>query len=197
MVRIILINVCLVFLYACSKGSTIPEDRFYRLPEPVAVANIIELTAGGIFVQRFLAEGLYRERPILTVSDSQGIEVEQYDYHLWIDTPTRLLRDQLIAYLNKAQVAKYVVDTTDMDSDLRIHGKLLRFEIDEYNGQVTIKIQFRVEHRDQNSPVLLKEYEESMSVSNEDMRTIIQVYGNVLNSIFGKFLTDLSTALSG
>jgi ABC-type uncharacterized transport system auxiliary subunit len=195
MIRLFILCLLLSFLVACSSNRSIPEDQYYRLPSPMTELSDLDLIRGGIFVQRFIADGLYRERPLLYIKGSQGIEVAQYDYQLWIDTPSRLLRDHLITYLRKVQASDFVVDSTDVDSVLRIHGKLQRFESDPDNGQIIVQMQFRVDHKDSESPVLLNEYSVNVSINGSGFDSIVLGYANAIDSIYFNMLSELSDIL--
>lgn len=192
MTRLMLISLLSALLIACSSNVSVPEDQFYRLPPPRPNLADLELIQGGIFVQRFIADGLYRERPLLYLKGNQGIEIAQYDYQLWIDSPARLLRDHLISYLRLTQASDFVVDTTDVDAVLRIHGKLQRFEIDPDNAQVNVQIQFRVDHKDSEKPVLLNEYNVSAPTRGSEMNSIILGYGEAIDNIYSSMLSELN-----
>jgi len=192
MPRLIILCPLLALLMSCSSNRTIPDDQFYRLPTPTTDLSNLDLIQGGIFVQRFIAEGLYRERPLIYLKGNQGIEIAQYNYQLWVDSPPRLLRDHLIAYLRKAQASDFVVESTDVATVLRIHGKLQRFEIDLENGLVIVQMQFRVDHRDHRSPVLLNEYSANVSTTGAGFNSIILGYASAIDSIYFKMLSELN-----
>ena len=55
----------------------------------------------------FAGEGVMSERPLLFTADG-GRKLEQRNYAYWTDAPPQMLRDQLVAYLRRPDVADNV-----------------------------------------------------------------------------------------
>ena len=80
----------------------------------------------------FQADGLYRERAIL-YSENE-IEIKQYHYHHWVDSPSRLLQEHLADMLSSSGISKIVLTTFEGNSNLIIKGKN-HFK-DKYNNPI-------------------------------------------------------------
>ena len=186
--------VFLILLTACSGTSTLPEDHFYRLPVTSSVPTIgKQLSDMSILVEQIIADGLYRERAILHSKDAQAIEISQYHYHHWLDSPGRIIRDHLIHYLQQAGVTGPVVDTVLVPSKLGIYGKLVRFERHPLNGRdaVMVELLFRVELEGKDNPILLSSYKQAIEVDGSSMRDVIIAFEKALSGIFFVMLSEL------
>ena len=106
----------------------VPRDHFYRLIVPAPKAGE-EMLPGVLEVEPLRADGLLRERPLLYSASGKPHEVQQHDYHYWADAPTRMLQDQMVAYLRRGGFARSVV-TPEMrvHADYRLSGKAKRLE---------------------------------------------------------------------
>ncbi len=78
-----------LILTSCVNQPPLPTDHYYRLRVAQDINSDKEIV-NSISVIVFQADGLYRERAIL-YSENE-IEVKQYHYHHWIDSPNRLLQ---------------------------------------------------------------------------------------------------------
>jgi len=98
----------IVALPACALRP-IPATRFYRLAAPPvepAAARAPRLS-GVLVVERFSADDLLAERPIL-YSNGTGLELHQHRYHHWVEPPTDMLQQQLVSYLQMTGAASMV-----------------------------------------------------------------------------------------
>ena len=192
-----LLLACMLSLSACANNPPVPEDRYYRLPWPHTSLAEVKLTAGGIFVEQFIADGLYRERPLIHADDRMGMELKQYHYHHWVDSPARMLRDHLIRYLTESRAADYVVDYIDPSANLAIHGKIKAFERSIYNNtdQVNVEIDFRVDKTGNGLTVLTSTYHVRTPVRTHHMNEVVLAFENALKQVYAQLLADLSDKL--
>lgn len=180
----------LFVLSACAKQVTLPTDHYYRLPELAGVAEgqkFFHL----ISVINFQADGLRRERAIVYTKD--GIEFNQYHYHNWVDTPSRLLTERLAERLRLSNFAAIVQTTYRGESELIIKGQIKSFEriLDEKNDKVRVKIMLQVNSQDRNLPVLFEEYSELVDADSHAISDSIIAFGKAVDLIFERFQKDL------
>lgn len=197
MARKFCILLLVLLLCSCAMNAPVPEDHYYKLPWQYTTLPEIRLTDGAIFVEQFIADGLYRERALLHTNDSLGIELMQYHYHHWIDSPSRILRDQLIDYLTETRAAARVAGIPDASAVLGIHGTVKGFERREYGhtDQVYVELEFRVDKSGMDAPVLLSDYQAQIEVTGTEMNDVVIAFEAALSQIFTRLLSDLNEKL--
>ena len=121
MKRYILFIPFLFMLISCIKQAPLPTDHYYRLPVLQGIVPGKKII-NSISVITFQADGLYRERAIL-YSENE-IEIKQYRYHHWVDSPRRLLQEYLAERLRLSNISKVVLTTFEGDSNFIIKGKI-------------------------------------------------------------------------
>ena len=100
-------------LAGCAEqGAPVPSDRFHRLivGAPTTVYDSPRL-AGTMEVDRFRANSILQDRPIIFVERDNPNVMRQYDYQLWADPPTRMLQMVTVDYLRQTRLADRVVAT--------------------------------------------------------------------------------------
>jgi len=190
--------VVLLLLCSCATNVPVPDDHYYKLPWGHPSLPEIRLTQGSIFVEQFVADGLYRERPLLYTVDNLGIELKQYHYHHWVDSPSRMLRDQLIRYLSASRAAARVTPVPDASAELGIHGTVKGFERREHGNtdQVFVDLEFRVDKRGQDVPVMLSDYQAQVDVTGKEMSDVVIAFESALSQTFARLLSDLNDRLT-
>ena len=93
----------LFILTSCVKQPPLPTDHYYRLPALQGI-NTDQEIIDSISVINFQADGLYRERAILYSENK--VEIKQYHYHHWVDSPNRLLQEYLAERLRLSNISK-------------------------------------------------------------------------------------------
>ena len=186
-----------LFLYSCAMNEPVPEDHYYKLPGTDRTVPQNKVTDGGIFVEQFIADGLYRERPMLYSIDSLGIDLQQYHYHHWVDSPSRMLRDRLIRYLAASHAAASVTPSIDDSVQLTIHGTIKGFERREYGhtDMVNVELEFRVERIGSKTPVLQSLYRNQVDVNGRGINDVVIAFDEALSRIFAALLSDLNEKL--
>ena len=112
----------LLTLTAClGAAPPLPRDHFYRVAVP-ASPNPAARFPGTISVAPIEADGLLRERPLL-FSEGNAHEIQQHDYHYWVEAPPRMLQTQLVDYLRASGAADAVI-TPDLrlPADFEVTG---------------------------------------------------------------------------
>jgi ABC-type uncharacterized transport system auxiliary subunit len=108
----------------------VPATRFYRLvaPGPESAAVREPRLPGILVVERFAADDLLAERPIL-YSNGTGLELHQHRYHHWVEPPTDMLQQRLVSYLQATGAASTVTTPeARVRPDFVLRGRLSRFE---------------------------------------------------------------------
>lgn len=189
----LLFYLTLVLLAACAGSGPAPDDHYYRLPPVSVAADPAPLTDGVIFVEQLLADGIYRERSLLYSKDAEGLELDRYHYHHWIDRPSYLIRDGLIDYLRSAHEAAQVVSIPDIPAQLSIYGRIRHFErrITASGVTVIVGLEFRVNRESQETPLLLKEYNRTEELRDDSMAASIKAFAHLLDSIYRELVEDI------
>lgn len=182
-------------LFACSSQGPVPTDHYYRLPE-LRDVNPDEKLAEAISVIAFQADGLHKERAVLYSKD--GIELKQYHYHHWTDSPHRLLQQRLAERLRMAKAADIVLTTFEGNSDVIIKGQIKAFERlkDVDNDSVKVSLDLRVDLNHGNLPIFYKEYTQVINVLEDaSIISVINAFNLGVNAIYDEFYDDLKDNL--
>ena len=181
-------------LGACAQPP-LPEDQFYRLrvttsPEPLASPPL----PGVLEVERFVADGLTAGRPIVYSESGQPHALREYHYHFWVEPPIVLLRDQLVAQLRAAKVARFVV-TPEMrvDPDYVLTGKITRLErVVGAAPRAVVELELAVRQTGRDSLVFLWSYRVEEAVATDSVAAFVATINKALGTIYAKFTTDLA-----
>jgi len=154
--RIVLIVFCCL-LVSCSSYAPLPTDHYYRLAE-IKTGNVVpKHITGSILVQQFIADGLHHERPLLYTSDTSSLELKQYHYHLWLDSPTRMLQEQLADYLRIHQAADTIFTGYEGPAEMIIRGQIKQFE--RQADKVVVRLVLRIDKNDSSVPLFQQDYQ--------------------------------------
>jgi ABC-type uncharacterized transport system auxiliary subunit len=184
-------------LAGCGSMKPLPSDTFYRL-NIVPAAGGEPWTEKPIRVAKFRASGVHRERAIAYSTESD-IAIKQYRYQLWIDSPERLLQNELFAYLRADRVAPAITESPTTGG-YEIRGTVRRFERIVEAGRVSVVVALAFEIVAPGSgetTVLAREYEESLAVESEEMTATATAMSRSVSSIFQRFVADARAALHG
>lgn len=185
----------LVILASCVKQPPLPTDHYYRLPV-IQSANTDKEIIESVSVIAFQADGLYRERAIL-YSENE-VEIKQYHYHHWADSPNRLLQEHLAERLRSSGISKVVLTTFEGDSSIIIKGKIKTLEQRKTDGQNSahVSIEFRVDETNDKQPILYKQYTQVINSQESSMTSIVNAFGDAVNNIYEMFYDDLKEVLT-
>lgn len=188
--RFILMSLLMLSIQACSfSGSPPPEEHFYRLPD--AVADKIPQHYDRIYFRNVMAEGIYNERAILYVQDDSPLEVRRYHYHYWLNTPAKLIHEQLKNYLLTSGISRQLVDRHMGDHQLELDVRLKNFErLTGSANRVLVSLEVIMRWPGQNKPAMTKTYRQELPVGSS-MHDTASGFGQVLSSLFARILADL------
>jgi len=190
------ILILLFVLTSCSSAPPVPTDRFYRLNTPQNVNQSVR-TEHIIYVGPFFAEGLYNERALIYTGESGTTELQQYHYHFWTISPTRLLQDQLVSYLRAANSSSMVITEPGVGEKISIFGRLKSFErinIDEQSS-ASVAVELRVQLQDKATPILLKEYRVIEKLNGDTVPAAVAAFDRAVMEIYSDFLSDMQASL--
>ncbi len=178
---------------ACAQPP-LPEDHFYRLQVTTSPAPLARPPLAGVLeVGRFVADGLTAGRPIVYSQSGQPHALSEYHYHFWVEAPTILLRDQLVAQLRAAKVARFVV-TPEMrvDPDFVLSGKIKRLErVVGATPQAVVELELAVRQTASDSLAFLQTYRVEEAVAADSVADAVAAINKALGAIYAKFTADL------
>ncbi len=183
-----------VLVSACVSTTPVPEDSFYRLPEPAA-AQASAVVPGTVAVASLRSDSLHRERAILYVDSQKPLQIKRYHYHFWMDSPPKLIQENFLAFLRKAGFADHVVRTGQGRlSDHVIKGRLNRFErlIEENASQVIVSVELEYASKNTRLPGLRKQYQIIRNVNGPSIHNAVEAFGLALSEIYENFISDVA-----
>lgn len=193
---IVLLGIAASGLSGCASGPA-PQDHFYRLdvPAPSASASGTVLD-GELLVERPTTDALTRGRPLLHRGSESSVEVTPYKYHLWVDSPDRLLQRETIDYLRAARVATGVTSRqVDMDPRWVLNAHISRMEHMKSGGdRVIVEIEMRVSPVSGRRARIDKTYRAEQAVSGSGIEAAARAFGSAVGSILGQLVKDLEAS---
>ncbi len=194
-IAIALLPACLALpLMSGCLGSAppVPRDHFYRLvvPGPSQVGQQA-LLPGVLTIEPLQAEGLLHERPLLFSESGKPHEVQQHDYHYWADPPTRMLQQEMVAYLRESGIAQSVV-TPEMriPADYRLSGTAKRLErlIGGGPPRVSIELELALVRLADGGIVVAETYAEESPATDASVKASVVALTRAMALIFARFL---------
>jgi ABC-type uncharacterized transport system auxiliary subunit len=185
----------LLLLSACAGAPPVPEDHYYRLivseqPSP----NPNPATTGVLKVAPIKAYGIYRERALLYALETHPEGLQQHRYHYWIDTPMRLIRDQLVSFLRTGGAAGQVAGSqVTLSGDLRLKLTLKQFErVVSADGSSRVRVALDgVVATDDGQTMKLVSYYRERAVEENSIPASVTAFSQALNDIYFDVLKDL------
>jgi len=173
----------------------VPQDHFYRLqvPMPGSELSKIPLT-GTLEVARLQADGLTAGRSIVYSEAAHPLEANEYHYHFWTDSPTVILREELVSYLRQAGVATAVV-TPEMrlEPDFVLTGRIKRLEQVRGNpSKVLISLELALRDRREDRLLQVKTYRMEGQTAGPGVAAAAAALNSGLAEIFARFVADVS-----
>ncbi len=181
---------------ACASAPPVPEDQFYRLKAVrAATAPTAKLLfPGTIEIDRFVADGVTAGRPIVYSEAGKPYQVKEYHYHFWTQPPTVMLRDELVAYLRAAKIAKAVV-TPEMrvGADYVLTGKIIRLEkVVGTPPKAVLEIELGVRKATGGELVFLDTYRIEAVSDGPGVDDAVHALNAAVSAIYDKFVADLA-----
>ncbi len=139
------------------------------------------------------AEGLLRERPLLYSATGRATEMQQHDYHYWMDPPTRMLQLQLVDYLRASGLVQSVV-TPDLriQADYEVSGRIKRLERLLGGGpiRVVVELELSLVARATNDLIVVGSYRAGAIAADDGVESSVLALNRALRQVFESFLTD-------
>lgn len=184
---------------ACSVTQPLPEDHYYRLPQPkVGQALDQPLIRGTLGVAPLTARGLYQERAILYTDARSPLELHLYHYHFWDESPGHLIQEHMVNYLKAVRIADKVVRyEPGEDADTVVSGYIDRFErlVGGKRDRVAVAVEIQYGGTDPlSAPTWDKTYAVTLPVDHGNMEGVAMAFGRALDRICREFIGDLSRA---
>ncbi len=200
--RLALVAAAFAGLTGClGSAPPVPRDHFYRILVTVPARNDAARSATEIMLPGVLsvapldADGLLRERPLLYSATGGPHEMQQHDYHYWMDPPPRMLQVQLVSFLRRSGLAKAVI-TTDLRvrSDYEVTGRIKRLERLLGGGppRVVAEIELAMVQTERNHLVVVETYFAEVPSADDSVEASVLALDQALASIFERFLMDAS-----
>lgn len=178
-------------LASCSAQPPVPEDNFYQLPTPQITLRAKTIT-DTLSVKRLVSDGLHSERALLFSKAGQALQLKQYHYHHWSDTPPRMLQEHLISALRSARIANTITNyDPTQDVSHRLTGKIRHFEQIERGNKNQILVELELQLNDKSGKlVLLKDYRVTQTANSASPHDLVDAYGVALNKLVTEFISD-------
>ncbi len=215
MKRLSLIVLALAGLTGClGSAPPIPRDHYYRVmvapPSRTAASQTASIEGatipgrpgsgadivafpGVLSVAQLEAEGLLRERPLLYSTTGSATEMQQHDYHYWMDPPTRMLQLQLVDYLRASGLARSVV-TPDLriKADYEVNGRIKRLErlLGGGPARVVVELELSLVARTKNELIVIGTYSAEAIADNDAVESSVLALNQALGQVFERFLAD-------
>jgi len=177
------------------QGVPVPSDRFHRLDigGPATVYQTPQL-AGVVEVDRFHAAGVLQDRAIVFVEHDNPNVMHQYNYHLWADSPTRMLQMATVDYLREAQLADQVVTTgLRIEPTYTLIGGIKKLEhVVGNSSSVVVELEFGLRERRDGSLVWVKSYTADMTVKDDSVATATRAISEAVEEILSNLSADLA-----
>lgn len=193
-VRLLILAAALV-LAGCA-ADPLPEDSYYRLSaQPAVRTQSTPLLAGFLQVDSLRAPGILNERQVLYSRRDANAQLEQYNYHVWIDPPPKLVRQFLIDGLRRANVAKLTADRLPVGPDrFRLSGRLHRFERVARGDRwfAVVAVELRLDSPTAEAvPLVLNKYEKEVEASGSSVAASAQAFSQALNEVVVDLVSEL------
>ncbi len=186
---------------ACVSPEPVPENNFYRLIATEQASAVGSSSIDGtLVVERLRAFGILRERALLYSVESSPEAVRQHHYHHWTDSPTSLIREQIVKYLRQAGIASHVATEARSGAAnyrLRIEIKQLeRILLSDGGVAVEVVLAAELNAEDKARPLFTKEYSEKRVSSQSSVLASVRKKNEALTVIYSSIARDIVDSLA-
>ncbi len=186
-----------LLLSACfGGGSSIPDDHYYRLPEPVGEKLPNPILNGTLSIKKIITHGIYGERSLIYTDKNNNIKLNRYHYHHWEKSPSTLIQDNLVQYLKTIGIAHQVIAyNQNTNPDYLLEAELITLHRDmSSNGIIAnISIDIRIYNKSNNSIYINKRYHSKLLAKSDKLIDTIQAYSDGLHNIYDELISDLQS----
>ncbi len=172
-----------------------PPDNFYELTPADSGRRFGEPLLGGtLVVERFAADGVVAERPLL-YKTAEGPRLRQYTYHYWSQTPGAMLRDAAIREYRRANVAERVASpAARLLPDYRMTGAVERLHHRRQGAgsAAAMAVEITITRTRDGEPVLMKRYTRTRPVATGRVSAAVRAFRTALTEILARSMDDLA-----
>jgi ABC-type uncharacterized transport system auxiliary subunit len=178
-----------------------PSTHYYRpvVGGPPQTRASTPHLDGVLSITRFTADGLVGDRAIVH-TDTEGLEVRPYLYHLWTAPPTEMLQEQLARYLEAANVAATVVTAgARIRHRYVILGRINRFELVSGRDGNRVVVELRLTVSDDSAGRVLwnETYLSEATPADETVAAAVEAFSRALDDVFARFTGDVVALRAG
>lgn len=190
-----LLALVLVIVAGCAQPVSVPRDSFYRLGDVGNVTPAARSLDATVVVTRFLADGVLSERPVLYTLANSSRVLKQYSYHLWAESPSRMLQDAAVEYLRRARIATAVVTPEfRAAADYEIRGKIKRLEqIRGASPRAAVSLELGLYRVRDDRLLLLKTYDQEVALARDSVDEATTAMGEAVLAVFERFKNDIAS----
>ena len=181
---------------ACGGAPPVPEDHYYRLQAVYAAEPLsVKALPGTIEVDRFVADGLTSERPIVYSEAGSPNQVKAYHYDFWIKPPTVMLRDELVSFLRTSQISDAIV-TPEMrvSADYALTGRIKHIEqvVMKSGYRTVLEIELGLRRPSTGKLLFLETYRLENDANGSTVAAAVDSLNTALSIVYSDFLTSIS-----
>ena len=182
-----------VVLMAGCAQAPVPPAHFYRIytEEPSAPSSATHLD-GVLVVRRFLADGLVSERSVVYGEGAGPNPLQQYHYHSWTESPTRMLQELLVPYLRSTNVATEVITPEiRFDAKFEISGKIKRLEqMRGADPRVIVELEFGLSEPRAGRLIWISSYVEEVACG-DSILSAVDAFNKAVSQIYARLVDDI------
>lgn len=187
-------------LIAGCQSDPAPRETFYRLAPGFEQLVHDQQACGTLLVGRIGSRGFSGGRAIVFRDETDPLQVQRYNYHLWSEPPALMLQDAIVRSLRTADLAHYVITPAERaNADWIVSGILLRMEHlpDALPAKVVIEAELGIVGADTRQTLFLERYIETESAISTTIDDAVQSFNTALQRMLVRFQTDATKVLSG
>lgn len=190
-IRLGMVCLAMAMIYGCATPE-VPDDRFYRVRLPDVTSSSTPQLDGVLVVDRFLADGLIAERPLVYGAAKSPNQLQQYNYDYWVEPPSRMLQEELVHYLRLAGLAEMTVTPElRIRADFELRGKIRRLEhLRGDPSKVVVDMEFAL--RSGRGDILwVDEYRSEVEVGDSKVSSAVLAFNQAVAEIYARLLSDI------
>jgi ABC-type uncharacterized transport system auxiliary subunit len=178
-----------------------PLDHHYRLSASAAPFRFESpVMSGALRVKRPRADAFTDGTNLLYRKASSPAEIHRDAYQYWVDAPSLMLQDLMIAALREAGVADPVIAPdlrTPVDHTLASRLHRLEGVRGDGPGRAEVEIEISLIREDDRALIFQGLYAETEPTENDTAAATVEAFGRALDRILARFLNDLRDARDG
>ena len=192
--RVSVLLIAMVVLVTGCAQAPVPATYFYRIytEDPVEAVSQVRLD-GVLLVRRFLADGLVSERSVVYGEGGGPNPLQQYHYHSWTESPTRMLQELLVPYLRDANVASEVITPEiRFDAKFELGGKIKRLEqIRGTDARVVVEVEFGLSEPRAGRLIWIENYVAEVDCESDSILSAVDAFNQALSQIYARLVVDI------